>query len=351
MGGNVMIGDATATPINLSKIDRWLVFEEIAEFADTLAIDPKPWTEENGDDYLSGSSAWISQEDISSSDLRLLKGEFSDIDLLWDRDQADALVAFLDSDIKHAHNATLIGFKRSANTIVTLWDFDLFDDYTQVDFELVEFDYLSSIEDGYGGEPVEWARWAFSSSWDDWRLARVKGVAQKLLFRACGSYTGKHMVDTKGEKFFDTQAAFSNSGMREKFTYGKNWVVTGKNKDREFITDRSKIFRRIFPGVQVTKARVDLFFSSFIGMCDAIALFGAGKLDVVDRFAEIIFGNDAQVLYRDNPERDYNTKLHMFRELTARLNTGITPWSDIIRAYGNFQNNGLLEEAIHRNSV
>lgn len=348
MGGNVVFGDAEATPIDLNKNDRQVVLEEIQLFMDTLRIDESPWASGNAEYYLSGSSAWLADKSITCEDLRLLKGTFSDIDIMFDKLQADKLISLFESEGPHAKNAELIGFKRSANTIVTLWDFECLDGYTQVDFELVDFRYFYASTEG---DPTEWAQWAFNSSWDDWRLARCKGVAQKLLFRACGALTWKKMQDTKGEEFWDTQVALSNSGMREKFAYGRNWVVTGKDKDRTFITDRKKIFSRLFPNVQAIDARVDLFFSSYIGMIDGIKFFGNGNLKVVDRFAEILFGKDSQELYRDNPARDYHVKFNMFRELTDRLNTNIAQWAHIIEAYGNFQNDGLLEEAVHRDSL
>ena len=336
-GGNVQIDGEEADRIDLSKHDRTEITGKIG--AALKAINAafkkdtgKPiWSDAlmKSQKYLSGSAFHFFSKDIDDATFKKHKGSVGDIDTQVDKDLEGELKEFL---TKHKGETfgpvTLIGFKTSAGTHITLWKLKDAGINIQIDMELVEYDK---------DEPTEWSNFSHSSAWEDMTKG-VKGVAHKYLMRALESPKLKDVVIKaktargKDKETKSSTTAFSvTHGVRKKLKpvlddNGKQVMVNGKPAYHELSTTESKgttnlseIFETYFGRKPSKEDLKDM--SSFTGLLKLVkkTFSKPDQQKVADGFAHTLWSKAAQGLYRDDPEKDKAEKDQMMGVLLKEL--------------------------------
>lgn len=272
---------------------------------------------------------------------KLKKTKVGDIDTQIDQDMGDEVTAWLKSIIgQKIGNGTFLGFNSSLSSIWLLDDPQV---RVQVDYELGPYDPKTKA-------PTEWFAYSHSSHYDD-MAAGIKGVFHKYINRALthAQSSTKYVarVLKKGVKISDAPVTDSDysfavtsaqgGGMSMKY---KPYIdpATGQPmekdgipvmqqldpKDRDYIQNLDQQFQINF-GRKRTAADQKLQ-GSFVGTIQLMnKAFSPEQNEAVARaFLDILFGRGAQMITKDDPARDRDTK---FAAIDAMLlgGNGIKP--------------------------
>ena len=292
----------------------------------------------------SGSSLqFFDVKGVSTQDFlnKLKKTKVGDIDTQIDQDMGDEVTSWLKSIIgQKIGNGTFLGFNSSLSSI---WKLDDPPVRVQVDYELGPYDPKTKA-------PTEWFAYSHSSHYDD-MAAGIKGVFHKYINRALthAQSSTKYVarVLKKGVKISDQPVTDSDysfavtsaqgGGMSAKYKpyidpntgqpMEKDGVPVMQQldpKDRDYIQNLDQQFQIIY-GRNRTASDQNLQ-GSFVGTLRLMnKAFTPEQNEAVARaFLDILFGPGAQMITRDDPERDRDTK---FAAVDAMLlgGAGITP--------------------------
>jgi hypothetical protein len=276
----------------------------------------------------SGSSLqFFDVEGVNTQDFlnKLKKQKVGDIDTQIDQNMGDEVTAWLKSIIgKKVGNGTFLGFNSSLSSI---WKLDDPEVRIQVDYELGPYDPKTQA-------PTEWFAYSHSSDYDD-MAAGIKGVFHKYINRALthaqsstkyvarvlkkGVKIGEEPVTDSDYSFAVTSA--QGGGMSQKY---KPYIdpATGQPmekdgipvmqlldpKDRDYIQNLDQQFQINF-GRKRSKADQRLQ-NSFVGTIKLMnQTFSPEQNESVARaFLDILFGPGAQMITKDDPDRDRDTK-------------------------------------------
>lgn len=276
----------------------------------------------------SGSSlTFFDVKGVSTQDFlnKLKKTKVGDIDTQIDQDMGDEVTAWLKSIIgKKVGNGTFLGFNSSLSS---LWLLDDPQVRIQVDYELGPYDAITK-------SPTEWFAYSHSSHYDD-MAAGIKGVFHKYINRALthSQSSTKYVarVLKKGVKISDEPVTDSDYSFAVSSAQGGGMSIkykpyidpaTGQPmekdgvpvmqqldpKDRDYIQNLDQQFQMTY-GRKRTAADRNLQ-GSFVGTIQLMnKSFSPEQNEAVARaFLEILFGPGAQMITKDDPARDRDTK-------------------------------------------
>jgi hypothetical protein len=282
----------------------------------------------NSNEMFSGSSVqFFDVKGISTQDFlnKLKKQKVGDIDTQVDQEIGDSLTAWLKSMVgKKVGNGTLVGFNASLSSI---WRLDDPPVRIQVDYELGPYDPKTQ-------KPTEWFSYSHSSNYDD-MAAGIKGVFHKYINRALPySQTStkyvarvlKKSVKISPEPVTDSDYSFAvtsaqGGGLSAKY---KPYVdpATGEpmEKDgipvmqllepsqRDYIQNLAQQFEIMY-GLKPKAADLKLQ-QGFLGTIQLANKYldDQQREEIAHRFLEILFGNGAQMITKDDPDRDRDIK-------------------------------------------
>jgi hypothetical protein len=332
-GGNVRIGDKEAERIDLNKINRDEIVKTIEKVLDSINSKFKAeyglpiWSGElfASKEFLSGSAFHFFDTLKPTPEFKQYKNTVGDIDTMIDKTIAAEVESFLN---KHEGAkfgpAKLLGFKKSAGQLITLFEFDNPKINIQVDLEFVDF---------LNGKPTAWSAFSHSSDWNDIK-AGIKGVFQKYCLRALSTRTLRDIIILKGKKETPTQVkstdlAFSvTAGLRVKIEPvmdgNEHRHMNGLPVYREiptasstYVTELTSMFSMFFDK-EPTKAELAKF-GSFIGCVELVGdhFSASDQAKFIIGFAHTLWGIGAQGLYRGNPELDNKEKLVAFNKMIS----------------------------------
>ncbi|MEM2159346.1 MAG: hypothetical protein QXN55_00115 [Candidatus Nitrosotenuis sp.] len=349
-GGNVTIADTIrADSIDLTQFERNDVVEVIK--AGLHAINDKfekkngiaIWQQGqlNSGKIFSGSARHLFDENIPTEEFVKHKSKVGDVDTMVDLELKDQLEKFLDANKgKTFEGLTLIGWKKSADQFITLWKTKPFNIKVQVDLEFVAF---------IDGKPSEWANFSHSSDWNDIKSG-VKGAFHKILMMsllAPKAEVGIEQMIRKDKdtgqprerEFYGTEHAISLKGIRKKYKKleGETREIKGLDgqtktvpvfkatNSKNFIEDINLIFKAAFGSNSTPKEKEQ--FKSFNGIVKIIKDKMSPKQQqaVFNKFFDKLFGEGAQGLYLQDPQRDMDEKMVAIRSLSKGLGLSLSP--------------------------
>ena len=276
----------------------------------------------------SGSSLqFFDIESVSTQDFmnKLKKVKVGDIDTQIDQSIGSEVTAWLKSIIgQRIGNGTFLGFNSSLSSIWKLEDPPV---RVQIDYELGPYDTATN-------EPTEWFAYSHSSHYDD-MAAGIKGVFHKYINRALthAQTSTKYVarVLKKGIKISDEPVTDSDysfavtsaqgGGMSRKYeplidpSTDQPMVKDGipvmqllDTKSRSYIQDLDQQFKINFGRDRSAEDRK--LQGSFVGTIQLMnQTFNTTQNDAVARaFLDILFGKGAQMITKDDPERDRDIK-------------------------------------------
>lgn len=279
-------------------------------------------------EMLSGSSVhFFNIQKINTDDFlnKLKKTKVGDIDTQVDQNLGQDLEIWLESMIgQKVGNGVLLGFNSSLSSI---W---LLDDpvvRVQIDYELGPYDPKTK-------KPTEWFAYSHSSHYDDMAVG-IKGVFHKYINRALvqAHQTKKYVarVLKRGVKISDEPVVDSNYSFAVTSAQGGGISLkyrpyidpqTGKpadkkgipimqrleTQDRDYIQNLDQQFELLF-GRKRTEADRKLQ-GSFVGTIQLMNRYlkPPQNARVVEAFLDILFGPGAQMITKDEPLRDRDTK-------------------------------------------
>jgi hypothetical protein len=346
MGGNLIIDGVSADRIPLDRIDQGFcsgILFCLRELNLAFKSHGRSLWEILDESLFSGSSRLLFDGSVKLPELASFKPTMGDIDVMFDHRISKELGDFLRaSKGKTFGNFRLIG--EGGNSLLqyncifeALWDYAPGLKFVQIDFEPVEFD-----DDG---TPSEFARFAHSSNVEDIR-AGIKGVFSKYLLRSLISNVEKLRnvaILTASRKVSKSKIysvpfgmwKFSvDKGVRKAYQPvigedGLQTVVDGKLQyvalwpvDSDYITDLSTIFHM---ALRLGQDRHPLSFiehRKMFSFCGMLRLMRT-KMELSDcrevylDFINLLWGTDAQVLYRDDPATDSHEKFLAAQEFLS----------------------------------
>lgn len=336
MGGNVSLHGEDATRIDLTKINRTntvsKLLQSLAKINEAYKkkFKMEMWSKQafNSLAFLSGSAKHFFDLHSHKDDKFVaVKPTVGDIDTMVPLDQADLILAFLDSIYKKTFgDLTFIGYKKSNGQYITLWKSKSLGYNIQVDLELVEF---------ANGLPTTWSSFSHSSHWTD-MSQKIKGVFQKYALRALSTKNIRPILLLKGKKktptvVTSTDIAFSPNGARYKLkpvldefghivkTDGLETFEETTPQDTGYVTDLDVMFEMFF-GRFPTKDDLDKF-GSFIGVVDLVKHTWSPdhQKNFIMGFANTLWGQASQKMYRGNAGDDLKEKTAAFEYLLGQL--------------------------------
>lgn len=316
-GGNVAVGDEAAQPIEMAKVNRSALVNELVqnllklnhEFEKVNGI--KIWKNENyvkSGKVFSGSSQHFINLEISDEDYAKHKKETGDIDIQVDESLETLLHEFFKNHKKFGTMEYIGQSSTAVGQISSLFKFNK--QNVQIDFEFVQV--------GKDGMPSGWSSFSRSSAWEDIEKG-IKGVMHKFAI-ACLDHAftdtikvqkGKRnpTIETQEVHFF----AFSvQHGLRPKYRLVKGekdvWEAIPSNEGT-YTKDINDIFKTLF---KKTPSKADMnSFDSFVGIIELVKKYFDKKETVkfINAFEEFLFGRGGQKLYRGRPDKDAEVKL------------------------------------------
>ena len=282
----------------------------------------------NSGKMFSGSSLqFFDVKGVNTQDFlnKLKKTKVGDIDTQINQDMGEEVTAWLKSIIgKKVGNGTFLGFNSSLSSIWLLDDPQV---RIQVDYELGPYDAKTNA-------PTEWFAYSHSSHYDD-MAAGIKGVFHKYINRALSQaqtstkYVAR--VLKKGVKISDAPVTDSDYSFAVTSAQGGGMSVkykpymdpaTGQPmekdgvpvmqlldpKDRDYIQNLDQQFQINFNRKRT--AADQKLQGSFVGTIQLMnKAFTTEQNEAVARaFLDILFGPGAQMITKDDPERDRDTK-------------------------------------------
>jgi len=282
--------------------------------------------------FLSGSTAKFFDKKISDEEFVRVKPKVGDIDTQAPDKHAETIKQFLTGLIgKQVGDTKFIGFSPGNSQYSSMWQVTL-DDLPvklQIDFEYGEHDAETGL-------PTEWQDYSHSSSWDD-LSAGIKGVFHKYIDRAlpyAANVSTKYVarVLKKSTKISDepvTDSDFSfavsgegGGGVSQKYIpYNDPNTGEPMEKDgipvmqllptdsRQYIKNLAQQFE-IFFGQKPNKQDQQLK-NSFIGTVQLATKYldDSQRTELFRRFVSICFEPGSQMITKNDPVRDRNTKM------------------------------------------
>jgi hypothetical protein len=282
-------------------------------------------------EFLGGSSLhFFNTKDISDDEFIKYKPKVGDIDTQCNKELETKIHSFLVSmNHKQIGDTTFLGFSRGNEQYNALFQFQDPPIKIQIDFEFGQYDTETD-------SPDEWFKFSHSSEWNDIQ-AGIKGVFHKWIYRALTAAHGsiKHQVDVLKTKtnitpnVHDNDLSFSvasgqGGGLSQKYEpYIHTDPTTGEKKTH----DQDVPYKRLIPSgernyIQKLDQQFYYFFGkqpedndsqlqkSFLGTLELINKYL--EQDVKDKifqaFVDICFEPGAQMITKDDPERDAKTK-------------------------------------------
>lgn len=308
MGGNVVIDGISPGPITIStQQDRDSILNtvnHICNYVNRLsgyALWPCG-TEISR--LAAGSTAFLYDRSISTDDLIRAKHVFGDIDIQFDGTKRDELLAVL---FRMVNDTTpgfeLAGFKTSIDTVVTLWRADGRADPIQIDFEAEEF---------VSGLPSEWARFGHSSHWSDAEEG-IKGFAHKYIFRAITAIwltEIRHRLATKTVTKTVSPIVFSPKGARVKWKEIEPEIWSEiPMYESTLVRNVPELFELFFETIPSSDDLEKMY--SFVGVVGLIKQYidKSKHQAIMDGMLNLLWGPNAQKLYRNAPTSDYLAKI------------------------------------------
>lgn len=282
--------------------------------------------------FLSGSSLhFFNVKGIDDKTFTTNKPKVGDIDTMVDKDKEASLDQFLQQNInKRIGNAKFLGYQRGNEQFSSLWELDNPPIKIQIDLEFVQFDKAG---------PTPWSRFSHSSDWNDLQ-AGVKGVFHKFLIGSLGILSKREFIlrklegrgkarDYVDKPVEDSMFSFAVSskeggGLRPKYTP----VVNPSTNEPEmkdglpvmlalpasgYEQDIGRIFQTLF-GVRMSEKAANQLakkFWSYTGLLEVMnkLLDNTEKSRVLGSLLNKAFGQGAQGLYKNDPERDAAEKM------------------------------------------
>jgi hypothetical protein len=293
--------------------------------------------------FLSGSTAKFFDKKISDEEFVRVKPKVGDIDTQAPDKHAETIKQFLTSLIgKKVGDVEFIGFGPGNNQYSSMWQVMLKDlpVKLQIDFEYGKHDDETGL-------PSEWQDYSHSSSWED-LSAGIKGVFHKYIDRAlpyASSVTTKYVArvlktSTKisPEPVTDSDYSFAVSGpggggVSQKYIpyndpdTGKPMEKNGipvmqllEPKNRQYIQNLAQQFE-IFFGRKPSKEDQQLK-NSFIGTVKLATTYldDAERSELFRRFVSICFEPGSQMITKNDPVRDRDTKMAAIDYMIEHLN-------------------------------
>lgn len=320
MGGNVIFNGIGSDRIEIqNQYSRDRILDRLTHLFAGINRDLKLWATDKHtiEEYLAGSTVFLFDTRIPVEALIEVKPTFGDVDIQFDKNRVDAVVAWL-TNIPEIGMFRLVGWLKSIDTVVTLWQDQVTKKNYQVDLEMVEFE---------NGIPSAWSKFSRSSDWDDLELG-IKGFAHKYIFRAI---TAKDLIDTNVQlktklvRKKITPVVFSPKGARKKYhSVGINVWEEIPMDESLLIRDVEDLFELFFDG-QARGDEVDLMYS-YRGVIELILRyidkndFGA----IADGMANLLWGKGAQEVVRDDKDSDFAVKASAYDYLVTRLGVNST---------------------------
>lgn len=283
--------------------------------------------------FLGGSSLhFFDTKGIDDQRFQQLKPKVGDIDTQVNKELEDEIKAFLTANYhKKIGNATLLGYSAGNEQYNALFQFENPPMKIQIDFEFGRYSPETNT-------PDEWFRFSHSSDWADIE-AGVKGVFHKYLYRALSGATSRQAyvakmagrgkaraIQISDEPETINTASFAvaskqGGGVSQKYvpyidpTTNQPMVKNGlpvmqevPSTERDYEQRLDKQFFTFFgrnPEPEDSKLQW-----SFVGTLDLINKYidRAKKPKIVEDFLDICFEAGSQMITRDDPKRDAQTK-------------------------------------------
>ena len=283
--------------------------------------------------FLGGSSLhFFDTKGIDDQRFQQLKPKVGDIDTQCNKELEDEIKAFLTANYhKKIGNATLLGYSAGNEQYNALFQFENPPMKIQIDFEFGRYSPETNT-------PDEWFRFSHSSDWADIE-AGVKGVFHKYLYRALSGATSRQAYVAKmagrgkaraiqigDEPETINTASFAvaskqGGGVSQKYVpyidpaTNQPMVKNGlpvmqevPSTERDYEQRLDKQFFTFFghnPEPEDSKLQW-----SFVGTLDLINKYidRAKKPKIVEDFLDICFEPGSQMITRDDPKRDAQTK-------------------------------------------
>lgn len=298
--------------------------------------------------YTSGKKLWQNFDELYSSgemfsgstrlmfkkpfnQFALYKPTVGDIDIQVPNELMNTLKVFLENNKNGQFGSfKYIGFTNVGMQLNCLFEapdnFKMFSKYIQVDFEGTEF---------INGKPTEFSTFGHYSSWTDVK-AGIKGFANKYLLRAlvsgiykipnCVVLSKKTKKAVKSKPIENIFGFSVDKGFREKLEFnldenndyvmidGKFSLFKIEPKDAVYITDLNIIFEKLFCASPSEDDKHALF--SFVKTLYLMKMYCADSNieSVFEDFVELLWGDEAQRLERDNPSLDNEAKTVMYNK-------------------------------------
>jgi hypothetical protein len=277
----------------------------------------------------SGSSLqFFDVKSVSTQDFmnKLKKVKVGDIDTQVDQEIGDDVAAWLKSIVgQKIGNGTFVGFNSSLSA---LWMLDEPPVKIQIDYELGPYNKEKN-------EPSDWFAYSHSSHYDD-MASGIKGVFHKWINRALPTSQAstkyvarvlKKSTKISPEPVTDADYSFAvtsaqGGGLSSKYQpYIDPETNQPMEKDgipvmqllepsqRSYDQNLSSQFQKVY-GVK-PKAQDLKLQQSFVGTIDLMNRYldDTQREAVAQHFIDILFGQQAQMITKDDPVRDRDTKL------------------------------------------
>ena len=280
--------------------------------------------------FLSGSTLQFMDKKIPDEEFVRVKPKVGDIDTQAPDKHADTIKQFLQNNMgKLFGNAKLLGFTPGNSQWVSLWEIKLRDLPVKIQ---IDFEY--GAHDAESGLPTDWQSYSHSSSWDD-LSQNIKGVFHKYLDRAL-PYTQastkyvarvlKKSTKISDAPITDSDYSFAVSGpggggvSRKYIPYNDPATGQPMEKDgvpvmqllepanRQYIQNLGQQFE-IFFGRKPT-AQDQQLKNSFVGTVTLASKYldDQARTELFNRFVSICFEPGSQMITKDDPTRDRDTK-------------------------------------------
>lgn len=376
-GGNLSVNGHAAQQIDLKVHNRSImvpllqsVLKAISnDFSKTYSV--PLWDSKllQSNKFLSGSSLhFFNTSGISDEEFVAKKPKVGDIDTQVNKEQESQIEEYLKSKVNSKVGpATLLGFGRGNEQFSSLWELENPPIKVQIDLEFVKFD---------SGEPTVWAHFSHSSSWDDLQVG-VKGVFHKFLIQSLTGLTTKDFLlrkivvsgKTRQEQYIPTTSnmvSFAVSskeggGLRAKYLPVLDDSGTPIEKDglpvmrkaptKGYEQNIRNIFLTIFGKRMSQRHAEDLEkkFWSFTGLLHVIntLLSPEEKITIRDAFIAKLFREDAQGLYKNDPDRDEAEKMAALNKMLEVIKVPAPKTlQDLVKEYkASYKMTEALEEA------
>jgi ribosomal protein S13 len=280
--------------------------------------------------FLSGSTFQFMDKKIPDAEFVRVKPKVGDIDTQAPDKHADTIKQFLQNNLgKLFGNAKLLGYTPGNSQWVSLWEIKLKDLPVKVQ---IDFEY--GAHDAESGLPTDWQSYSHSSSWDD-LSQNIKGVFHKYLDRAL-PYTQastkyvarvlKKSTKISDAPVTDSDYSFAVSGpggggvSRKYIPY--NDPSTGQPMEKDGVPVMQLLEPSSRQYIQNLKQQFEIFFgrkptaqdqqlkNSFVGTVTLASKYldDQARTELFNRFVSICFEPGSQMITKDDPTRDRDTK-------------------------------------------